>query len=84
MTTDLFNLFTEVTGGPLKDTYHFEQFHLHWGSKNDKGSEHTINGKLYAAEVGGNRKKFRGGRGEVGEDTKDRSTWSMGNCTQPR
>ncbi|XP_022332513.2 carbonic anhydrase 2-like [Crassostrea virginica] len=41
---------SEVTGGPLKDTYHFEQFHLHWGSKNDKGSEHTINGKLYAAE----------------------------------
>lgn len=42
---------SEVTGGPLRDRFHFEQFHLHWGSTNDKGSEHTINGQLYAAEV---------------------------------
>lgn len=41
---------SEVTGGPLRDRFHFEQFHLHWGSTNDKGSEHTINGQLYAAE----------------------------------
>ena len=36
-----------------------------------------VNGKLYTAEVRGNRKKLRGvGRGE-GEETNDRSTWSM-------
>ncbi|XP_060553358.1 carbonic anhydrase-like [Ruditapes philippinarum] len=41
-----------LTGGPLKgDTYRLEQFHLHWGSKDDKGSEHTIDGKEYAAEL---------------------------------
>ncbi|XP_061172322.1 carbonic anhydrase-like [Saccostrea echinata] len=41
---------SELTGGPLRDTFHFEQFHLHWGSTNDKGSEHTIDGKCFAAE----------------------------------
>lgn len=32
-------------------TYQFLQFHLHWGSDNSKGSEHTIDGKKYPAEV---------------------------------
>ncbi|XP_053388207.1 carbonic anhydrase 2-like [Mercenaria mercenaria] len=43
---------SELTGGPLKgDTYRLEQFHLHWGSDDTKGSEHTIDGKQYAAEL---------------------------------
>ncbi|XP_048735882.2 carbonic anhydrase 13-like [Ostrea edulis] len=41
---------SELTGGPLQDTFHLAQFHLHWGSSNDQGSEHTIDGRLYAAE----------------------------------
>ncbi|XP_053401658.1 carbonic anhydrase 2-like isoform X2 [Mercenaria mercenaria] len=45
-------LLSELTGGPLKgDTYRLEQFHLHWGSDDTKGSEHTIDGKKYAAEL---------------------------------
>eukprot|EP00745_Piridium_sociabile_P000197 TRINITY_DN101429_c0_g1_i2.p1 TRINITY_DN101429_c0_g1~~TRINITY_DN101429_c0_g1_i2.p1 ORF type:complete len:134 (-),score=28.21 TRINITY_DN101429_c0_g1_i2:9-377(-) len=41
-----------VTGGPLaSDAYRLAQFHLHWGAENDRGSEHTIDGKASAAEV---------------------------------
>ena len=27
------------------------QFHAHWGSCDEKGSEHTVDGKMYPAEV---------------------------------
>ena len=46
------NSFTELSGGPLKDKYRLEQFHLHWGSSDEEGSEHTIDRHSYAAEVG--------------------------------
>lgn len=39
-----------VRGGPLQHTYRLVQFHLHWGSE-ERGSEHTIDGKQYAAEL---------------------------------
>ena len=32
-------------------TYTTVQFHLHWGSSNDKGSEHTMDGRMFPAEV---------------------------------
>ena len=40
-----------VTGGPLRDKYVFEQFHFHWGMDDSCGSEHTVSGRSYAAEV---------------------------------
>lgn len=40
-----------LTGGPLDDWYRLEQFHAHWGADCDCGSEHTVNGHSYAAEV---------------------------------
>jgi len=40
-----------VSSGPLVNRYKLLQFHFHWGSKNDVGSEHTINGKAYSAEI---------------------------------
>lgn len=40
-----------VSGGDLSGTYTTVQFHIHWGADNSKGSEHTVNGKQYAAEV---------------------------------
>lgn len=41
-----------LTGGPLGDNvYKLIQFHLHWGSSDDKGAEHTIDGKVYSAEL---------------------------------
>ena len=40
-----------ISGGGLKGTYIATQFHFHWGSSSDKGSEHTIDGKQYPLEV---------------------------------
>jgi len=35
----------------LEGDYHLGQFHFHWGSAEDKGSEHTVDGKRYFAEI---------------------------------
>ena len=40
-----------VSGGGLPGTFTTVQFHLHWGSDNNKGAEHGMNGMLYPAEV---------------------------------
>lgn len=41
-----------VTGNPLKnETYVLEQFHAHWGCNDTCGSEHTIAGKAFSAEL---------------------------------
>ncbi|XP_076449330.1 carbonic anhydrase 2-like [Babylonia areolata] len=41
-----------LTGGPLGSrVYRLDQFHLHWGSLDQRGSEHTIDGQPYAAEI---------------------------------
>ena len=42
----------EITGGPLGfTTYTLNQFHFHFGCENDRGSEHTLNGKQFAGQV---------------------------------
>ncbi|XP_054450953.1 carbonic anhydrase 13 isoform X2 [Pteronotus mesoamericanus] len=38
-------------GGPLTGRYRLRQFHLHWGSADDHGSEHVVDGVRYAAEL---------------------------------
>ena len=40
-----------IAGGPLASSYTLAQFHLHWGSRRGQGSEHTVNGKGYDAEL---------------------------------
>ncbi|XP_072022300.1 carbonic anhydrase-like [Amphiura filiformis] len=40
-----------IRGGPLEATYQAAQFHFHWGSIDSQGSEHTLNGKPYPAEM---------------------------------
>lgn len=35
----------------LEGDYHLGQFHFHWGSAEDKGSEHTVDGRRFFAEV---------------------------------
>ncbi|CAG2108863.1 unnamed protein product [Medioppia subpectinata] len=42
---------TRVSGGPLSHVYRLTQFHCHWGKDLNVGSEHTVNGKSYAAEL---------------------------------
>ena len=40
-----------VSGGGLSGIYTTVQFHLHWGSNNNQGSEHTLDEKMFSAEV---------------------------------
>ena len=40
-----------ISHAQLANTYHLAQFHFHWGSTNDQGSEHTINGVAYPMEM---------------------------------
>lgn len=40
-----------VTGGSLTGVFVFHQFHFHWGAANTRGSEHTLDGKRFPAEL---------------------------------
>jgi hypothetical protein len=40
-----------VTGGPLSYRYQFQEIHVHYGLRDDGGSEHSINGYAFPAEV---------------------------------
>jgi carbonic anhydrase len=42
---------TLLRGGPLEHNYRLAQFHCHWGKNCSCGSEHTIDGNYYAAEL---------------------------------
>lgn len=40
-----------IMGAGLADVYKAVQFHLHWGSDGEAGSEHTIDGERYPMEL---------------------------------
>lgn len=40
-----------VTGGPLSYKYQFQEIHIHYGLHDQFGSEHSINGYAFPAEV---------------------------------
>ena len=41
-----------LTGGPLGNSkYKLQQLHFHFGCEDDRGSEHTVNGKASSGEV---------------------------------
>jgi len=42
---------SSLKGGALQGEYELWQFHAHWGSCDEKGSEHTVEGKMYPAEL---------------------------------
>lgn len=44
--------FAVLQGGALDGVYRLVQFHIHWGSCEGQGSEHTVDGVKYDAEVG--------------------------------
>uniref|UniRef100_A0A8C9PA85 Carbonic anhydrase n=1 Tax=Spermophilus dauricus TaxID=99837 RepID=A0A8C9PA85_SPEDA len=43
--------FTGISGGPLENHYRLRQFHFHWGAVDERGSEHTVDGHTYPAEL---------------------------------
>ena len=43
--------FPGISGGPLENHYRLKQFHFHWGAVDTWGSEHTVDGRTYPAEV---------------------------------
>jgi len=42
---------SSLTGGPIVGEFKLAQFHFHWGADNNCGSEHTLDGRCYPAEV---------------------------------
>lgn len=40
-----------ISGGPLAYRYQFEEIYIHYGTENQQGSEHHINGYSFPAEV---------------------------------
>ncbi|XP_076617417.1 carbonic anhydrase 1 [Chaetodon auriga] len=40
-----------LTDGPISGIYRLKQFHFHWGASDDRGSEHTVAGTMYPAEL---------------------------------
>jgi len=42
---------SSLTGGPLDCEYQVAQMHAHWGCKDGQGSEHTVDGVSYDAEL---------------------------------
>ena len=40
-----------LEGGPLGGQHTLVQFHFHWGKSSESGSEHSVDGRVYAAEV---------------------------------
>uniref|UniRef100_A0A8C0GZI5 Carbonic anhydrase n=1 Tax=Chelonoidis abingdonii TaxID=106734 RepID=A0A8C0GZI5_CHEAB len=47
---DTFNR-SVLRNGPLPGVYRLRQLHFHWGSSNDHGSEHIVDGVKYAGEL---------------------------------
>lgn len=40
-----------ITGGPLSYRYQFQEIHVHYGLHDQFGSEHSVNGYTFPAEV---------------------------------
>lgn len=41
----------EISGGPINDTYVFQQLHFHWGQNDNVGSEDLINNHSFSMEL---------------------------------
>ena len=42
---------SSLSAGPLEGEYQLAQFHAHWGGENIRGSKHTVDGKMFSAEL---------------------------------
>ena len=50
LSSNAFNMY-QLEGGGLPARYYLNSIRLHWGNHDDEGSEHTVDGKHFAAEV---------------------------------
>ncbi|KAJ9583190.1 hypothetical protein L9F63_022461, partial [Diploptera punctata] len=41
----------QISGGPLDGEYVFSQLHFHWGTRDDRGSEHTVSNVSFPMEL---------------------------------
>ncbi|XP_059009013.1 carbonic anhydrase 5A, mitochondrial isoform X4 [Mustela lutreola] len=48
-----------ICGGPLENHYRLKQFHFHWGATDERGSEHTVDGRVYPAELGARHEELQ-------------------------
>lgn len=48
-----------LTGGPLSYRYRFQEIHIHYGLHDQFGSEHSVGGYSFPAEVSNNCINFR-------------------------
>lgn len=44
-------LSVNISGGPLAYRYQFEEIYIHYGTENNQGSEHQIDGYTFPGEV---------------------------------
>ncbi|PIC15405.1 hypothetical protein B9Z55_022392 [Caenorhabditis nigoni] len=51
MTPELRSEHPEIYGGGLDQVYRLVQYHFHWGENDNEGSEHTLGGLRYPAEL---------------------------------
>nr|DBA33468.1 TPA: hypothetical protein GDO54_001148 [Pyxicephalus adspersus] len=58
-----------ISGGGLGGTYTAQQLHFHWGSSEILGSEHSIDGERYAAELHVVHQRNPSSRSESGGQT---------------
>jgi len=58
-----------MTGGGLPTKYAFAQVHFHWGSEDEKGSEHLVGGKAYPMEM--HLVHYKASRGNITEALKE-------------
>lgn len=54
-TYDDTRLAINITGGPLSYRYRFEEMHIHYGLHDQYGSEHSVQGYTFPAEVSVNK-----------------------------
>lgn len=43
--------YINITGGPLSYQYRVSEIIIHFGRSNSRGSEHTLDGRIFPAEV---------------------------------
>lgn len=66
-----------ISGGPLSYRYQFHEVHLHFGLDDRVGSEHTVNGHTFPAEVSISKSPIRSSNARISIHLYSFSSYSM-------